>query len=143
MPTPNPTQIGKERIAAYPRILTLFASAADMARELALDHRATVGNWKTRGVPLEYILILDALDLIRKETLVPSIRNWDSLQSKHAQRIDNCLKAILKTKAIEASAQTALQSALSPAIREEVIKHLIDLGIDVVPDEVEDVDSIL
>jgi hypothetical protein len=134
--------IKDERIAAYDKLLMIFPTSADIARELALDNRATVGHWKTRGVPIEYILIMDYLELIDKKKLIPSVKNWDLLLSKHAQVIDNRLKSILKLRAIRGTAQTALQTSFGPAIREEVVRTLIDLNVIEAPEE-ESVEAIL
>lgn len=121
--------IKKERIAAYNTIVNLFPSATDMSRELSLDNRATVSQWKQRGVPIEYIMLLDILGLVTKEMLVPSVQNWDLLLSKHEQVIQNKLKKVLLTDSLKKTATTTLQAILAPVIEERVRFELAELGI--------------
>jgi len=138
-------KVQAERIAAYPTILALFPTATDMARELALDNRATVSHWGKRGVPIEYILVLDAVGLIHKEELVPSVKNWDLMLSKYEQVVMNKLQKVLFNEEIKKTATTVLQSVIKPVMREEILSVLEELGFvsPEISDTDEDLDSIL
>lgn len=128
-------QIKEERIAAYSTVLALFPSATDMARELSLDNRASVGQWKKRGVPIEYIMILDMLGLVSRQMLVPSIRNWDTYLSKYEQVIRNKLNRMILVDSLKKTASSTLQTVFRPTIEEVVNEILIAKGLVAAPEE--------
>lgn len=137
----------QERIEAYDKIVSIFPSATDMARELSLDNRATVAQWKQRGVPVEYVMVLDMVGLLRKEDILPSVKNWDLYLSKYEQVVGNKLSKILIQDSLAKTASSVLQTVLAPAIKEEVQKTLAELGIielaEQAPEMEEETDSIL
>lgn len=119
----------QERIAAYPAILAIFPSATDMARELSLDNRASVGQWKKRGCPIEYIMILDMLGLVSKEVLMPSVSNWDVYFSKYEQTIKNKLNKMILVDSLTKTASSTLQTIFKPTVEEIVKRVLVEEGV--------------
>lgn len=127
--------IKEERVAAYDEVLSIFPSATEMSRELSLDNRASVGQWRTRGVPIEYIMILDILGLVSKDKLIPSIRNWDTYLSKYEQVIRNKLNKMLLIDSLKKTTASTLQTVLRPAVEQMVVEILITKGLVAAPEE--------
>jgi len=134
MPNPNQTSIRQQRIDAYDTVLGIFPSAMDMARELSLDKRASVGQWKKRGVPMEYIMILDILGLLSKDALIPAVKNWDTYLSKYEQVIRNKLNKMLLIDSLQKSTASTLLLVVEPTVRKLVMQILDEEGILKLPD---------
>lgn len=143
MANPNVSNIKQERIDAYDTVLAIFPSATDMARELSLDKRSSVGQWKRRGVPMEYIMILDILGLVSREALVPSVKNWDTYLSKHERMIRNKLNKVLLVDSLKKTASSTLRSVITPTVRELVKQILVEEGVIPPAAEAEEADSMM
>lgn len=129
MPTKQDTQIRRERIAAYEVIRNIFPTGADMARELGLDARASVSAWGKRGVPIEYIMVLDTLGLVRKEDLLPSVKNWDLMFARYEKSFRTKLNTILLRDSLGKSASTALQDVVEPLTRQLIGEAMTLAGL--------------
>lgn len=117
---PYETISKEERKEAYLKLMNIFPSASQLARELGIENRATVSHWRRRGVPIDYIMVIDELGFAAKEDLAPSVVDWDIMKNTYAESISAKLEII----AMNGNLQTSLRETLRPLIREELTKLL-------------------